>query len=356
MPITRITIQEMIQATPIDGDEWVGSLACQIAAARDGSTRNGKPFLEIEITDGTATDKFKLWQDSPSYDKASDYQAGDFVRIDAVFRRNQFGLNIDRAQFRTLEDVEIAELLAGTPQRRLFLAADYEYLTAAVAAFEDPRLRLLCQTFLAQYGERFQRAAAARDYHHARRGGLLEHTAQMMRAAKALQPVYPHLHWDLVQAGALLHDCGKLWENDYQAEGFVMPYTLVGELLGHISIGIEVVNTLWRTLVDREEFKLHPQPPAEQVRLHLLHLIASHHGQREFGAPVTPRTSEGWALHYIDNLDARIEMLRSAYAEKPQLAPGIYERRMPLEGHPVSSLAAFPKPTLEEAPEEDEPF
>jgi 3'-5' exoribonuclease len=343
----------MIQRTPSDGGEWIGTVSCQIAAARPGTTRNGKPYVEFEITDGTASDKFKLWNDSPSYDAAEDFQAGDFVAIDAMFRRNQFGLNVDRAHFRPLSADETAGLLAGTPERRAFLAAEYASIVEAVATFEDPRLRLLCQAFLSQYGERFQRAAAARDYHHARRGGLLEHTAQMMRGARGLRPVYPHLHWDLVQAGALLHDCGKLWENDYQAEGFVMPHTLMGELLGHISIGIEVVNALWRTLHDKEEFKAATPDAssAEQVRLHLLHLIASHHGQREYGAPVTPRTAEGWALHYLDNLDARVEMLRAAYAEKPQLAPGIYERRMPLEGHPVSSLIPFPKTVSEEIPE-----
>jgi 3'-5' exoribonuclease len=202
-------------------------------------------------------------------------------------------------------------------------------------------LQLLARKFLEQYGDKFRRAAAARDYHHARRGGLLEHTSQMMRSAAALATVYPTMNWDLVQAGVLFHDCGKCWENDYQADGFVSPYTTLGELLGHISLGIEVVNRLWRTLEDEPSFAAVGEPSRELVREHLLHLIASHHGEKEFGAPVTPRTPEGWALHYIDNLDARYEMLDQTYATKAQVANGIFDYRKPLEGHAVRPLAKW---------------
>jgi 3'-5' exoribonuclease len=165
---------------------------------------------------------------------------------------------------------------------------------------------------------------------------LLEHTAQMMRAAAALRAAYPGLHWDLVEAGVLFHDCGKMSENGYGATGFVSPYTLAGELLGHVTIGVEIINRLWRSL----DAGLTGGPGDDEVRLHILHLIASHHGEKEFGAPVTPRTPEAWALHYIDNLDAKIEMLKMAYAEKAMLGPGIYEPRRPLEGRPVAPLAS----------------
>ena len=90
---------------------------------------------------------------------------------------------------------------------------------------------------------------------------------------------------------------GKLWENAYPADGFSMPHTDRGELLGHIPIGIELVNALWRKLLQSEEAKSWPalQPEGEQVRLHLLHLIAAHHGELQFGSPVVPKTPEAWA-------------------------------------------------------------
>jgi 3'-5' exoribonuclease len=339
-----VTLRELLLAAPADGTEWSGGLACQVAAVRPAATRQGKPYLELELSDGTGTEKIKLWSDAPAYEEAQNLHAGAFLWVEAVFRRNSFGLNPERLQFRPLSEEETAGLLAGTPERQVFLEGELHYIEETAAALADPRLRLLCQTFLTQYGEKFARAAAARDYHHARRGGLVEHVAQMLRAAAALAPVYPQLNWDLVRAGVLFHDCGKLWENDYAAEGFVMPHTLVGELLGHIPVGIEVANSLWRSLSERPEFTETATPSAEQVRLHLLHLIASHHGQREFGAPVTPRTGEAWALHYLDNLDAKLEMLRSAYAEKAEIAPGIHDRRPPLEGRPVRSLTNYIAP------------
>jgi 3'-5' exoribonuclease len=265
-------------------------------------------------------------------------QDGDCVKIEASFWRNQYGLNVDRLRLRWLEKQEATELFAGTPERRAALDRDWAEVTALMGGLADPRLRLLATTYLQEYGERFRRAAAARDYHHARRGGLLEHTTQMLRAGAALAPVYPNLNWDLVLTGILFHDCGKLWELDYPAQGFASPMTTMGELLGHISIGIELVNKLWRGLESTPEFLGAAQPPREAVREHLLHLIASHHGQKEYGAPVTPRTPEAWMLHHIDNIDAHLEMLSQTYAEKTQTAPGIYDYRRPLEGRAVAPL------------------
>jgi hypothetical protein len=108
----------------------------------------------------------------------------------------------------------------------------------------------------------------------------------MMRAALAVAGVYPHLNRDLLVAGVLFHDCGKLWENQMAADGFTMPFNEMGELLGHITIGVELVNALWRKLQQSEEWKawLPLEPACEDVRLHLLHLIASHTGNCNLGA------------------------------------------------------------------------
>jgi 3'-5' exoribonuclease len=105
-----------------------------------------------------------------------------------------------------------------------------------------------------QKGEAFRRAAAARNYHHARRGGLVEHTAQMMRAAIALAAVYPRLNRDLLLAGVLFHDAGKVWENNVAKTGFGIEHSERGELIGHISLGLELVNDLWRQLLAEDAF------------------------------------------------------------------------------------------------------
>lgn len=333
-----MTLLEISQAAGADGGPVQADVACQVTKIHESLTKTGKPYLDVEITDGTTSEKFKIWEDSNAYEFFHDLSEHDCVRLEATFFRNPYGLNLDRVRGRRLEKQEIAELFAGTPERRAALERDWVDVSAMIVEIKDPRIRLLCEAYLKEFGEKFRRAAAARDYHHARRGGLLEHTAQMMRSARALSTAYPALNWDLVLAGVLFHDCGKLWELDYAAQGFVSPLTTIGELLGHISVGIELVNKLWRTLESAPEFAAPAQPPREMVRQHLLHLIASHHGQREYGAPVTPRTPEAWMLHHIDNIDAHLEMLAQTYAEKAQVAPGIYDYRRPLEGKAIAPL------------------
>jgi len=213
----------------------------------------------------------------------------------------------------------------------------------------DPRLKALADRFVSDFGPKLRRAAAARKNHHARRGGLVEHVAQMMRAADAICGVYPELNRDLMIAGVLFHDCGKLWENQYAERGFSQGHTLHGEMLGHIPLGIELVNKLWREVTESPAARgwLTLEPASETVRLHLLHLIASHHGEYQFGSPVLPRTPEAMALHHIDNLDAKLEMTRAAYATAPRIAEGIYEKQFPLPANLVEPLPAFePGPPL----------
>ena len=127
--------------------------------------------------------------------------------------------------------------------------ADWEFISRNDGtASRIPDCAHCAKRFVNEWGDRFRRAAAARKYHHARRGGLVEHTAQMMRVAKAIAPLYPQLNLDLLIAGILFHDSGKLWENQFSETGFVMGYDELGELVGHISIGLEIVNSLWRKL------------------------------------------------------------------------------------------------------------
>jgi 3'-5' exoribonuclease len=168
----------------------------------------------------------------------------------------------------------------------------------------------------------------------------VEHVAQMMRSAEALATAYHHLNRDLLLAGVLFHDCGKLWENAYLADGFVMPYEERGELLGHITIGIELVNRLWREAADSPASATWAdlRPTTEEVRLHLLHLIASHHGELAFGSPVVPKTPEAVVLHHVDNIDAKLEMFAEGYATSASLAKNVFERRRPLTGNLVRPL------------------
>jgi len=309
----------------------------QIDALQQKVTSSQKPFYELSLVDGGGKLTLRAWSDSPSFAQCAALKSGQFVEIEGEFSHNgSFGLDAKGWTVRLLTDEEKDEVLIGPVALREKQATDYAYLVDTLATLREPRLKALTALFLAEYGERFRRTAAARNYHHARRGGLVEHVAGMMRAAVAIAGAYPHLHRDLLLAGVLFHDCGKLWENAMPENGFTMAYDELGEMLGHITIGIELANALWRKL-PLEDWRTE-EPSSEEVRRHLLHLIASHHGSMEFGSPVDPKTPEAWALHYIDNLDAKLEMFAKGYETAAQIAPRIFERVRPLPGNLVAPL------------------
>ena len=318
----------------------------QIDALNRKDTREGKPFYEAIFSDSGGKMTLRAWSDAPAFAFCENGKVGAFVEITGEFAANAgFGLDAKRWSIRELQAEERAALLEGPSDLRGRQAADFAYLEETTRTISDPRLAALCGIFFTDFGDRFRRAAAARNNHHARRGGLVEHVAQMMRSAMAIASAYPALNRGLLAAGVLFHDCGKLWENQMPAEGFTMPFDERGELLGHITIGIELVNTLWRKLQQAPEWAgwLPLDPASEDVRLHLLHLLASHHGELQFGSPVVPKTPEAWALHYVDNLDAKMEMMSAAYATSKHLAPRIQEKVWPLPGNLVEPLAHFPQ-------------
>ena len=315
----------------------------QVESANPKLTREQQPYCELTLADACDRMTLRVWSDHPAYKACSALTTDHFIELSGEFHRHpQYGLEARKWMVRPLTDQEKNELLQGPADLRAKQAGDWDFILQTIQTIADPRLRALCEAFLKEWGDRFRRTAAARNYHHARRGGLVEHTAQMMRVAKQIAPLYPELNLDLLLAGILFHDSGKLWENALPENGFVMNYDERGELIGHISIGLELVNSLWRRLNAENAAAWKDRVPAsEDVRLHLLHLIGAHHGEKELGSPVAPKTPEAMALHYIDNLDARLEMFAAGYTTAKPLAARIFDRVRPLPGNLVKSLEKF---------------
>ncbi|CAN5614037.1 HD domain-containing protein [soil metagenome] len=349
--LTLSAIRQAAQNGPVEARVHV-----QVDAAAGKMTREQKPYCELTLADAAARMTLRVWSDHPEYKACDSLQITDFIEVSGEFQQHQqFGIDAKRWTVRALTAQEIAELLQGPPELRAKQAADWAYLIEQVVAITDPRLRVLCETLIADYGERFRRTAGARSYHHARRGGLVEHTAQMMRLGTQVAPVYPQLNLDLLIAGILFHDSGKLWENHLPESGFTMAFDERGELLGHISIGLELVNSLWRKVLASESASGWKEltPASEDVRLHLLHLIGAHHGEPQFGSPVCAKTPEAMVLHYIDNMDARMEMFTAGYLTAKPLAERIFDRVRPLPGNLVKPLQRF-EPASAPAAESDE--
>jgi 3'-5' exoribonuclease len=323
-------------------------LHLQVESRIEKSTSTGSPFLEVKLVDAADSIVWRIFDNNPLFQDAAKLARNSFIQLAGQWVEGKYGIEPRQVQMRALTEDEASTLLLGDPDLASRQQADYSDIVAFVESLRDQRLLKLCLLFLERHGDRFRRTGAARKNHHARRGGLVEHVAQMMRCAVAIAGVYPNLNRDLLIAGVLFHDCGKLWENAYAESGFTMPYNLTAEMLGHIPLGLELVNKLWRDMLEQpaaaEWATL--EPASEIVRLHLLHLIAAHHGSLEFGSPVLPKTPEAIVLHHVDNIDAKLEMFRRGYASSKELGTGIFEKFSPW---PVNIVAPLPSVNLPEA-------
>ena len=182
----------------------------------------------------------------------------------------------------------------------------WDWLVDTVASLEDGDYRAVCQEMLGTYGKQLRLIPAAKSVHHGFVGGLLMHTAYMMRAADFYAGLYPAVDRSLLLAGTLLHDFCKCEEFVTSPLGLVAEYSLKGQLLGHLVLGAEAVS--------RMADKLHI--PEEKSVL-LQHMILSHHGEPEFGAAVRPMCIESELLSYLDLIDSRMEIYTETMEETP---------------------------------------
>jgi len=259
--------------------------------------RNGQLYLQVDLADKSGTITGRLW--NASDDDFNAFEDGDYVRVEGHTQLYSGSLQlivtaIERADPRTVDESEF----------RVLSAADIDRLLAELRSLTDTirsaPLRELVADLLAdqELVAAFCRCPAGVKHHHAYAGGLLDHVVNLLRLADRIAPLYPDLDRDLLLAGVLVHDIGKTVELENE-KGF--SYTDSGQLLGHVLLGLEIVDAKIRGIEQRTG---RPFPVETAVRLK--HMIASHHGQLEFGAAKTPMTLEALALHHIDHLDAKM--------------------------------------------------
>ena len=195
------------------------------------------------------------------------------------------------------EKIETADFL---PHTEKDVSKLYERLRAVLMKLANPHLRALAECFLMDqdFVQAFCKAPAGTRVHHAYLGGLLEHVVTMLDAADRLAPLYPDLNRDLLLMGVFLHDIGKVRELVFDR---AFAYSDEGQLVGHLVIGVEMLNEQVRHVPD-----LTGEPFPTELLLRLKHMIVSHHGSYEFGSPKLPMTPEAVALHHLDNLDAKV--------------------------------------------------
>jgi 3'-5' exoribonuclease len=180
-------------------------------------------------------------------------------------------------------------------------------LRSIVAALDNDHIRRLLDSFLddSEVATRYRSAPAAKSIHHAFRGGLLEHVLSLAKLAKLISGHYASVDLNLLIAGVVLHDIGKIHELSYER---AFGYSAEGQLVGHIAIAIRMLS---------DKLRAFPEFPVELRNL-IEHMILSHHGQLEFGSPKVPVFPEALLLHHLDDMDSKMECMRALIDKEPQ--------------------------------------
>ncbi|MCM2276725.1 MAG: HD domain-containing protein [Oligoflexia bacterium] len=278
--------------------------------------KNGKPFMNLIFMDKTGEIEGKIWEDVNRY--AGQAVRDAFVHIEGRCQvyQGRRQIVVGRLQVLREDEIEPKDYLA---ESALDPEALYSELLGHVATMKDPFCRALAEAVLrddADIVDRLKRAPAAKSVHHAYKTGLLEHVVSMTGILDHLAGHYGKvIDRDLLFLGGFFHDIGKLWELAYDR---VTDYTTEGKLIGHLVMGVE--------LVDRKIRELEAQPGRlpgvfpEEKKLLIKHLILAHHGQLDYGSPKRPKCLEALIVHMVDDLDSKVNAIRT-FIEQDQ-TPG----------------------------------
>ncbi|HAD04784.1 MAG: HD family phosphohydrolase [Desulfuromonadales bacterium GWD2_61_12] len=254
--------------------------------------KNGKPYMTLKLIDRSGEVEARVWDRVDEY--AERFERDDFIRVQAKASvyLGKMQLVVQELERLADSDVLLADYMPVSARNGVEMAAEFE---ALVASLTDENLRALMQAFLADISimERYRTAPAAKSMHHVFIGGLLEHSLAVAGLVDDISRRYPGVNRDLLLVGALLHDIGKVGELAYAR---TFDYTDEGKLIGHIVLGVEMVEEKIRTI---------PNFP-RQLAMLVKHLLLSHHGQYEYGSPKRPKILEAVILNFLDDLDSKI--------------------------------------------------
>jgi 3'-5' exoribonuclease len=266
--------------------------------------KTGEPYLALTLGDRCGQIEAKMWDNVE--DALDAFEQEDFLKIKGLLNRykNRFQLTIHKLRKLGDSEIDFGDYL---PKTTKDVEEQWRSLGDFVATFQDPHLRALVQSFMADpdVSEAYKNAPAAKSLHHAYIGGLLDHVVSLFRSCDLVSRNYPQINRDLLLTGAFLHDIGKIYELTYNRS---FSYTSRGQLLGHMIIELEMLHKKLAAL---------PDFPDEMKTL-VEHLIISHHGQYEFGSPKLPMFPEALMLHYMDDLDSKMESMRAHFEREAE--------------------------------------
>ncbi len=261
------------------------------------ANKSGNLYLQLELTDRTGGIEARMWNAGEKLFRS--FEEGDFLHVAGKVQLFQGSLQmiVNEIESISADQVDLQDFL---PRTERDISTLFEQLRTHLLRLEDPHLRALAECFLIdeQLVDAFCKVPAGIRNHHAYIGGLLEHVVTLMEAANRLAPLYREINRDLLMMGIFLHDIGKTRELSFTR---IFAYTDEGQLVGHLITGVEMLNEKVAKVPD-----LTGEPFPQELFLRLKHMIVSHHGTYEFGSAKLPMTPEAIALHYLDNLDAKV--------------------------------------------------
>lgn len=272
------------------------------------ANRNGNLYLQLELRDRSGSISARLWNAGEQLFRS--FEANEFLRIKGKVQLFQGALQLILTHVERVDPDRI-DLVDFLPRTEHDISKLLERLRRTLLRLENPHLRALAECFLMDesFLHAFSQAPAGIRNHHAYVGGLLEHVVTLLDAAERLQPLYPQVDRDVLLAGVFLHDIGKIRELSFSR---AFGYTDEGQLVGHLVIGVEMLNEKAARVPD-----LTGEPFPTELLLRLKHMILSHNGSYEFGSPKLPMTPEAIALHYLDSFDSKVHSFTRDIREDP---------------------------------------
>ena len=264
-------------------------------------SQKGSPYLNLRLKDKTGEVEGKIWENATEWDKK--FKKGDIIQVQsrAVSFKNTVQLSIQDVQKVEDGDVNPVDYF---PSAARDIEEIFGEMMSHVEGIKTPCLKNLLEAFFRDdaIAGLFKKAPAAKSFHHVYIGGLLEHTLSVVRLLEIVANHYHDIDRDVLITGGLLHDIGKIYEFSYDR---IIDYSDQGRLVGHIVIGVEMLNAKIATI---ENFP-------DALTLALRHLLLSHHGTQEFGSPKRPKTLEALIVHHIDDLDAKVNAFQGFIEE-----------------------------------------
>src|SRR5262245_33046746 len=298
--------------------------------------KSGEPYLSLSLSDRTGELDAKMWDNVAEVMETFDRD--DFVKVKGLIQifHNRPQLTIHKMRRVGDHEVEFADYFPASTRNPDEMLAQ---LRGIIAGMTNAPLRGLLEALLGdeEIARRYKTAPAAKQIHHAYLGGLIEHVLSLCGLAAATASHYPAIDLDLLLTGVVLHDIGKIYELSYE-RGFT--YTTEGQLLGHISIATRLIADKLARIPDF--------PP--RLRTLVEHMILSHHGHLEFGSPKLPQFPEALLLHYIDDLDSKMECMRQM-VDRDRLVEGHFTGYSPSMERSILKKTKF----LEEPPPPAQP-